>query len=145
MKKLPILLMCVIVVLSMTSQVYAQKLKEKYNSHKVAFLSQGLDLTEAQAQAFWPIYNAYQSEMQSLRQAQELNFNPNMTDKEAEALMESMLSMRTKEIEIQRRYIQKMKVAIPARKVALLFKLEREFNGKVVSKVKERVQDRKGR
>jgi hypothetical protein len=45
---------------------------------------------------------------------------------------------KKKEIDIQRKYIQKMKTAIPSRKIALLFKVEKEFRQELISRVKER-------
>ena len=67
-----------------------------------------------------------------------------MSDKEAEDLMYLLLDNRTKEIEIQKKYIQKMKAAISTRKIVMLFKAEREFKEKVVSNIRERRKERKG-
>jgi hypothetical protein len=131
--------MIILAVLMTTIIGYGQRpIKDKVNAKKIAFISSELDLTEAQAQKFWPIYNAYQDEMEALRMALDFKFSPEMTDKQADELMDKMLDIRAKEIEVQRRYIIKMKTAIPSRKVAQLFRLEKEFKGMVISKIADR-------
>ena len=139
MKKILILTSISILMSIWTQDATAQgRVKEKIKSHKIAFISEKLDLSEVEAQKFWPIYNGYQSEKQDLIAKQNIKFDPNMTDAQADKLMDEVLTLRTKEIELQRRYIQKMKTAIPSRKVAMVFKYEREFQGEVISKVKNR-------
>ena len=68
-----------------------------------------------------------------------------MSDKEAEDMMYALLENRSKEIDVQKKYIQKMKTAISARKIAMLFKAERQFKEKVVSNMKERRMNKKGK
>ena len=65
-----------------------------------------------------------------------------MSDKEAEDMLYAMLDAKSKEIDIQKKYIGKMKSAIPAKKIAMLFKVERQFKEKLVSNVKERRKNR---
>lgn len=120
------------------------KIKDKVKSQRVAYITEQLDLTETEAQKFWPVYNGYQSEITQLKSSMDITPKRDMTDKEAEDLMYTMLDGRTKEIEIQKKYIQKMKTAIPSRKIAMLFRAEREFKEKVVSNIRERRKERKG-
>ncbi len=120
------------------------KIKDKVNAQRVAFITEQLDLTETEAQKFWPLYNAYINESTQLKSSIDLKPIKDMSDKEAEDLMYVMLDTRSKEIEIQKKYIQKMKTAIPARKIAMLFRAEREFKEKVVSNIRERRKDKKG-
>jgi hypothetical protein len=128
-----------IVVLTTISAATGQaRIKEKVKSHKVAYISEQLALTENEAQKFWPIYNAYQGEMEDLRISQNIKFSPDMSDAQAEELMDNMLVLRGKEIEVQRKYIKKFKTAISPRKTALLFKADREFQGKIISKIQEK-------
>jgi hypothetical protein len=115
-----------------------EKVKEKLKSHQVAFITQKLDLTEDEAQKFWPIYNSYQGEKEELRAALDLKPSLDMSEPEAEKMLTGMLNSKSKEIEIQKKYIQKMKPALPMRKIAMLFKAERDFRDKVIEKIKER-------
>jgi hypothetical protein len=118
------------------------RIKDKVKAQRVAYITQELELSETEAQKFWPIYNTYQSEIEQLRASLDLKPRRDMTDKEAEDMMMAMLDGRSKEIDIQKKYIQKMKTAVSAKKIALLFKVEREFKEKVISNIKERRKNR---
>jgi hypothetical protein len=118
------------------------KMKDKVKAQRVAYITQELELSETEAQKFWPIYNTYQSEIEQLRASLDLKPRRDMTDKEAEDMMLAMLDGRSREIDIQKKYIQKMKTAVSAKKIALLFKAEREFKEKVISNIKERRKNR---
>ncbi|MEZ4909497.1 MAG: hypothetical protein R2774_01415 [Saprospiraceae bacterium] len=119
-----------------------ERVVERIKSQKVAFISEKLKLTEAEAQRFWPIYNDYQSQMMDLKDELQMRPDPNMTDAEAEKLMNNFLAMREKEIQLQRLYIQKFKTAISPKKIAMLYRAEKEFKEEMVSKIKERKQNR---
>jgi hypothetical protein len=121
-----------------------EKMKDKFKAQKVAFITSELELTETESQKFWPIFNSYQEELETLRSANDKKPTKDMTDKEAEDLIYAKLEGRSKEIDIQKKYVQKLKTAIPARKVALLFGLEKEFKEKVISNMKDRRTQRKG-
>jgi len=119
-----------------------ERIREKVKLEKVAYITQELDLTEDEAQKFWPIYNAYKEESAATRASMDIRPKRDMTDKEAEDMLHAMLESKSKEIDIQKKYIGKMKSAIPVRKIAMLFKVEREFREKLVSNVKERRKNR---
>ncbi|MBK8670424.1 MAG: hypothetical protein IPN89_13635 [Saprospiraceae bacterium] len=116
-----------------TSWVFGQQgekrghIKDKVKAQRAAYITQQLDLTEDESQKFWPIYNTYQSELEKVRSSIELKTNDPITDKEAEDMMYAILENRTKEIEIQKKYIQKLKSAISSRKIAKLFRVERDL------------------
>ncbi len=118
------------------------RIKDKVKAQRVAYITQELELSETEAQKFWPVYNTYLSEIEQLRSSLDLKPRKDMSDKEAEDMIVAMLDGRSKEIEIQKKYIQKMKTAVPAKKIAMLFKVEREFKEKVISNIKERRKNR---
>lgn len=119
-----------------------ERIKDRVKAQRAAFITQQLNLSETEAQNFWPIYNSYQAEMQQVRSAMDIKPKADLTDKEAEDMMNSILDARTKEVEVQRKYIQKFKSAIPPRKIAMLFRSEKEFKEKVISNIKERRRER---
>ena len=118
--------------------LHRDRIKDKVKAQRVAYITQELELSETEAQKF----NTYQSEIEQLRASLDLKPRRDMTDKEAEDMMMAMLDGRSKEIDIQKKYIQKMKTAVSAKKIALLFKVEREFKEKVISNIKERRKNR---
>ncbi|MEY3419824.1 MAG: hypothetical protein RIR48_104 [Bacteroidota bacterium] len=94
-----------------------ERVKDKLNAQRVAFITNQLDLSEAESQKFWPVYNAYTAELEQLKSSLDIQFKRDLSDKEAEDMLTSMLDGRAKEIEIQKRYVQKLKSAIPAKKI----------------------------
>jgi hypothetical protein len=124
---------------------FKEKLKDKFKAQKVAYITSELELSETESQKFWPIYNSYQSEIEQLKADIDIKPSRDMSDKEAEDMMYALLENRSKEIDVQKKYIQKMKTAISARKIAMLFKAERQFKEKVVSNMKERRMNKKGK
>ncbi len=119
-----------------------ERLKEKVKLERVAYITQELDLSESEAQKFWPIYNAYKDESKAMRSSMDIQPKNDMSEKEAEDMLNTMLDAKSKEIDIQKKYIGKMKSAIPVKKIALLFKVERQFKEKLVSNVKDRRKNR---
>lgn len=124
--------------LQVSAQHHREKIREKFKTQQIAFISERLELTEDEAQKFWPIYNAYKDEQQSFRRDKKMRTPDNLTDQEAEEMMDQMQEVKSKELALQNKYIEKMKTAIPPRKIALLFKAESEFKELVVAKIKER-------
>ena len=88
------------------------------------------------------MYNAYTAELEQLKSSLDIQFKRDLSDKEAEDMLTSMLDGRAKEIEIQKRYVQKLKSAIPAKKIVMLYRAEREFKEKLISGIREKRKER---
>jgi len=125
---------------SMNAQQQAGKgrLKEKLKASHAAYITKELDLTESEAQKFWPVYNAYRAEIEELRSDADWKPIESMTDKEAEDVLNRQLDTKAKEVELQKKVVQKLKAIIPARKIILLWKAEKEYREKVISNIKKR-------
>jgi hypothetical protein len=119
-----------------------ERVKDKLNAQRVAFITNQLDRSEAESQKFWPVYNAYTAELEQLKSSLDIQFKRDLSDKEAEDMLTSMLDGRAKEIEIQKRYVQKLKSAIPAKKIVMLYRAEREFKEKLISGIREKRKER---
>lgn len=119
------------------------KREEKIEQFKIAFLTNRLNLTSAEAQKFWPIYNQFSNEMRSLRKGLKPGENlsdeiEGMTEEEAGKMIENEISNKQKEVEILKKYNTQFRQVISVKKVALLFALEREFNRELLRKIQER-------
>ena len=128
MKKTISVLLALCVV---STAVFAQKNKkknpegwrEKVRAEQVALITQELNLTEAEAQAFWPVYNDVQNQrreafkacgeaMKTLREAEEgANYN---------ALLDKYLSAKKKAEAVDEQAIARYKSVLPAEKIAKL-------------------------
>lgn len=113
---------------------------EKVESMKIAFISSKLDLSTEEAQKFWPIYNEMNAEMKALSPSTKLDREDfqNLSENEAEKVLETMIDNETKKLEIKKSYAIRMSNVIGAKKVLRLFKSDRQFKQRVLNNMKER-------
>src|SRR5688572_21553358 len=101
-----------------------QKDGNRLEAYKIAFLTKKLNLTTAEAQKFWPIYNKYEAELRSARR------EGRASKKEIET--------EEKILNIRKKYNGEFEKALPKEKVNELFKSEREFGNSVQREMMER-------
>jgi hypothetical protein len=94
-----------------------------------------MDLTDSEAKQFWPIYDSYQKELDSINKqlGQTIKdyadaFNkgtiPNDT---AKKLLGEALSVEEQEVKLKRSYAEKLGKVLPATKVARYIQLENKI------------------
>lgn len=130
-------------ILAQDNAKEAQSKQDKIKSLEIAYISRELDLTPEEAQKFWPLYNKYTHEVNQLiaerkRKTQELKGKPRTDDKVAAAALDKELGYERKMLDIKTRYKQEFLKAIPARKVGILYRSEREFRNMMIRQMKER-------
>ncbi len=113
--------------------------RDKIKEWRTAFITEKLALTTAEAEKFWPLFNQKDNELKQVRKAirqtdrQEVE---GLTNEEAEKLILRHFSLREKELNIQIKYFEKLKTAIPAKKIAKLPLIEREFKRMLMQKIR---------
>ena len=107
-----------------------QIVREKIQADKKLLVATNMDLTEKQAQAFWPIYESYQKDlgllngrMLVLLQDYAKNYNA-MTDAEAKKLVDDYLAIEQDRINLKQSYRPKLRQALPEKKVARYLQIE---------------------
>lgn len=141
MKKLILMTVGLLSLLTAQAQERVEK-KEKIEAMKVAYITKELDLTAEEAQKFWPIYNAREAELQAVRKqmhhpAGEKKLE-DMTDAEIEKMIQDQIALKQKELDIEKTYHAKFKEVLSIKKIALLYKAEREFKREVMRQWKEK-------
>jgi len=131
-----LLTMAIIIILSVNNG-YSQKgpdkekKKEMIETQKVSFITKYLDLTTAEAEKFWPIYNEFVSKKQELNKKHKSEFISkkidDMTDKEAEALVNQQIVHAQELLDLKKTYLIKYKEVLPIKKLAKLSAAENEF------------------
>jgi hypothetical protein len=112
-------------------------LREKARADKKLVVATALNLTEGEAKAFWPVYNAYQSDMiahydrvskflDTFAQAY-----GSMTDETATKLVGEYLALETDHIAILKAYAPKFRGVLPPVKVARLYQVENKMRALV--------------
>lgn len=116
--------------------------RERVRAEKVAFLTEQIDLTESEAQVFWPIYNQLQKEqresfeaVRKAYEAMEKGVNEGKTGKEMEKLVEAYVNAKDKNEGIETKYLNKLMKALPAEKVARYYVAEEKFRHQQIGRL----------
>ena len=116
--------------------------RERVRAEKVAFLTEQIDLTESEAQVFWPIYNQLQNEqresfeaVRKAYEAMEKGVNEGKTGKEMEKLVEAYVDAKDKNEGIETKYLNKLMKALPAEKVARYYVAEEKFRHQQIGRL----------
>jgi hypothetical protein len=117
---------------------------ERFRAEKVAFLSTNLDLTPAEAQKFWPVYNQLEKErweIHKLRRQVEANVQEaeeNMSDQKIKQLTREFAGTMKKEADMVSSYNEKLLEILPPKKVLKLYKAENEFRMYMIKKFRDK-------
>ncbi len=144
MKQITILLLLIISV-----SAFGQpdgKMRERIKAQKIAFITEKLNLTPEEAQKFWPIYNAHETEMEMLRingREKRRKLNPEtISDAEAKQALTDLLAFEKEQQELKSDLVESLLTAIPAKKILALMKVEREFDRKLLERLREFRKDK---
>lgn len=116
-----------------------QVLRDKIAADKKLVVSTAMELTEAEAKAFWPIYEQYQKDLHKINDgiatlmsdyAKEYNAK-SLTDQKARQLLDYYLALEDQELKLRRSYLPKLSKALPGRKVARYIQLENKVRALV--------------
>ena len=112
-------------------------LREKVRADKKLLVAVALDLSESEAKTFWPVYNAYQSDMiEHYNRVMKLISNyaaayKAMTDDTASQLLGQFLSLETAHAALLNGYLPKLQNALPPKKVARFYQVENKLRALV--------------
>jgi hypothetical protein len=106
---------------------------EKIRADKKLFVAENMQLTDAEAKAFWPVYKQYQDELFLLRKRTAkliqdyADAYENMSDPAAKKLLDESLAIEEVGLKLRQAYLPKFRKALPEVKVARYFQLENKI------------------
>ena len=118
--------------------------REKLDALKIAHITETLQLTPEEAQGFWPIYNELEGEMRAIRKKRRKNRidtkqnHDTMSDNELRAAIDAELGFEQEEIDLKKKYNEKLFAVLPVKKVALLHEAHAGFKRKLLKSARER-------
>lgn len=140
-------------LISFNSHGQSDKMKEKreqIKSMKIEFLTTELDLSQSEADKFWPIYTAFEDKEFELKHSKSKTLNKKyneskdkMTEKEASLLLNQMDKNEEELFLLRKKFAANLKGVIPPSKIILLKKLEEDFNRKLLAQYRNKGQQRK--
>jgi hypothetical protein len=114
-----------------------QLVREKIKADKKLFVSDAMGLTESEAKAFWPVYDAYQADLGKLwdRSAKVIdeyakNYQT-MTNETAKKLVDESVAIEGARQNLRTSYLPKFRKALPEKKVARYYQLENKVHAVV--------------
>jgi hypothetical protein len=120
------------------------KHREVIKAERVAYLTEKLDLSVKEAQNFWPIYNAYQKEIENLRDEKHKSIfqmneeNNNLTEAEYQEILNQYFAFSKKEATLKENYQKNLSKVLSAKKIYLLYSAEKSFKRKLVKDLRGR-------
>lgn len=117
------------------NHVMRPNVAQRFDQIKKNYIARQLDLAPDQSSRFWPMYEAYQAELDEiliLRRQNNANVQPNGSDQ-----FDRELTYQQKITEIQKHYYQEFCRVLPPDKAAQVFKSERDFKFELLRRLKE--------
>lgn len=107
-------------------------LREKVIADKKFVVSSNMNLTEEEAKAFWPVYEAYQQDLHQIneRMAKVINdyalaYNKGaLLDNTAKKLLDEAIAVELAEVKLKQSYVPKLSKVLPGVKVARYLQIE---------------------
>ena len=112
-----------------------QILRDKIKADKKLVVAANMELTESEAKAFWPVYDAYQKDLQKINQriiallesyADDAR-KKSLTDDKAKKLIDEAIAIDQAEAKLKSGYAPKLSKALPAIKVARYLQIENKI------------------
>jgi hypothetical protein len=114
-----------------------QAIRADLQADRTKLVAGNLELTEAEAAKFWPLYNEYrakQSQIGDRAIALVKDFAANydaLSDEKAKDLLKRQLDIEEDRLKLQRSYVGKFEKVIPPKKVARYYQIERKLDAMV--------------
>ena len=96
-----------------------------------------LQLTQEESVRFWPVYNAYQSALELLRDrmvkliVSYADKFDTLSDADAKAMLEELLNVQETECNVRREYMSKFEAVLPIKKVARFYQIDNKINAEM--------------
>jgi hypothetical protein len=127
----------------LTTSLFAQRPdREKIKALKIAHITEQLDLSETEAQKFWPIYNANEAAKNELRdysiQRRTDKKPEELSESEAKSLLLDMEKTEQQKVKLHSKMLEDLLQILPAKKIIKLYQAERSFRQKMFEAYKKR-------
>ena len=110
-----------------------QLVLEKIRADKKLLVAENMQLTEAEAKAFWPVYSAYQDELFLLRARTAKLITDyaaaydQMSDDTAKKMLDEYMTIEKLGLRLRQAYLPKFRAVLPEVKVARYYQIENKI------------------
>ncbi len=118
--------------------------QDRCKAERVAYLTDAMELTSAEAEKFWPVYNKCESEkrnsfkavMEAYKKLDEA-LQSGKNDDEIQNLLDKYLAAQDNGKNIDRKYVAEYRKILPNKKVAKLYIAEEEFRRQQIHRLRK--------
>ncbi|MRX66116.1 hypothetical protein [Maribacter luteus] len=136
----------VMLMLFTTTFIFGQRKpdKSKIRTLKVAYLTEQLEFTPTEAEAFWPIYNTYQDKMDAFRNKErnliygKTNDMETLSDQEVNSMLEDLIILEDEKNKVNKQFLKDIRKVISAKKTFLLLKSENGFKRHLLKQYRQK-------
>jgi len=104
--------------------------REKLRADKKLLVAEGMKLTEAEAKAFWPVYDSYQKELgklfdRDIKLIQDYAKNyETMSDEVAKKLLDEYMAIEGEYLKLRQSYLPKFRKVLSEKRVVRYYQIE---------------------
>ena len=126
-------------IMAQTSTANMEILRQKIKADKKLVVAENLKLTDAEGAAFWPVYDAYQKDLQAINQrltaavlayADAYKKGP-VTNEVAKKLLDEAVAIDEAEVKLKSTAVPKILAVLPATKAARYIQIENKIRAAV--------------
>ena len=114
-------------------------LRQKIKADKKLVVAANMELTDAEGKAFWPVYDAYQKDLQQINErlkntiveyADAYNKGP-VSNETAKKLLGETLAIDEAEVKLRQSYVPKLEAVLPEAKAARYLQIENKIRAAI--------------
>ncbi|MEM9918328.1 MAG: hypothetical protein AAF990_09555 [Bacteroidota bacterium] len=114
----------------------------RINKARKDFFEKELQLSAAESEGFWPIYDQMRDEQEELKKTYQMDRKVElMSDSEVEDYILRGFELEQKEIELKKKYFAEFKKVMSIRKIATLKRTEKRFKRELLKRMAKRRQN----
>jgi hypothetical protein len=139
---LPILLLAALAAPALAQEsatTNMEILRQKIKADKKLVVAANMELTDAEGKAFWPVYDAYQKDLQQINErlksaiveyADAYNKGP-VSNETAKKLLAETLAIDEAEVKLRQSYVPKLEAVLPEAKAARYLQIENKIRAAI--------------
>jgi hypothetical protein len=133
-----VLFLCIVPVCAQDKPADTNQLvKEKIQADKKLLVAENMQLSEAEAKVFWPVYESYQKDLNKIIELTKKLIDDyaknyqTMTDATAKKLLNDMIVIENERLKLRKTYLPKFRKVLSEKKVARYYQLENKIHAVV--------------
>lgn len=114
----------------------------KLEAARIAMITERLNLTPAQAEKFWPVYNQFAVERRALQQnalqARKGYDMQNLTEEQSKTLLKAQMQFKQEKLDLENKYTTKINDVISSQQLVALKRAEEDFRAMLLNRLEQR-------